>query len=110
MGPATTVTVSREDLAHAVIGLGFFIDYRRDEGMADAELVPYMQAYFNLSAHLAGREAPDLAELRSRKVADGPDLQAASRVVLPRWLPDCEKLRIYSLGRDIDPCTDGPRE
>jgi len=107
MVPATTITVSREDLGHAVIGLGFFIDYRRDEGMDDEELVPYMQAFLNLQARLAGRAAPDLAELRSRKVAVAPKVQEAILQVWPRWLPDCEKLQAVRLADGNARCRTG---
>lgn len=95
----TLENISREELSYALIGLGFFIDYRGEEGMEDSILKPYMQTYLNLMARLQGRDDPDLDELRSRAVPDTPELRAACRQVLPRWLPRCEKLRVYRQAR-----------
>lgn len=87
--------MDNEDLAYAVFGLGIFIDYRLEDGMSEDALKPFMQAYLNIQARLHDQEPPDLDELRSRTVTDEPDLQQAILEVLPHWLPDCEKLRVY---------------
>ena len=85
----------RADDVMALFALGRFIDYRLEEGMDEQLLKPFMQAYFNLQARIRGQAAPDLDELRSRAVADTPELQAARLQVSPNWLPDCEKLEVY---------------
>lgn len=84
-----------EDIGAAIFALGAFIQLRLDQGQRDDDLLMFIDAYFNLQAHQAGREPLDYRELRSRTVVASPDLLRARETVWPAWLPDCEKLRIH---------------
>lgn len=98
------------DMALALFALGRFIDYRREEGMADADLRPFMQAYLNLSYRAEGLEPPDLDALRSRTVVVAPWQRPLLDQMTPDWLPDGERLRILQRQAGIGsaPCSCGP--
>ncbi|MER2529288.1 MAG: hypothetical protein ABTR07_15295 [Candidatus Competibacter denitrificans] len=80
------MSMDREDIALATFALGRFVQYRLDDGMAESDLEPFMQAYFNLTADLDGRERLSLHALRSQTTVEGPVAQAEGRPEWPSWL------------------------
>ncbi len=85
--------VASADLGLALLALGSFVQYRLDDGMALADIEPFMQAYLNLSAVVEGRACQDLHALQAQIVDVGPIERASLNEVWPSWLPDAEKLR-----------------
>lgn len=83
----------RQDVEYAAFALGRFVQYRLDDGMAEADLEPFMQAYLNLTADLDGRERLSLHALRSQTAAARQAGGEEAHPVWPFWLQDHEALR-----------------
>jgi hypothetical protein len=95
------------DIDLALFGLAGFVQYRLDDGMDEAELEPFMQAYLNLMAERMGLEPLSLQALRVQTVVASQEEQEAIRQWRPAWLPDAEKLRHHRLGLRRSPSTSG---
>lgn len=85
--------MDREDIALATFALGRFVQYRLDDGMAESDLEPFMQAYLNLTADIDGRERLSLHALRSQRAVDGLMDQGEDRPEWPSWLAEYENRR-----------------
>lgn len=85
--------MDRQDLGWAAFALGRFVQYRLDEGMAPEDLALCMKAYFNLAAHLDGREPLCPAERQAQIAAAVQAAREADRRGWPCWLQPHEQWR-----------------
>lgn len=106
---AMAVTVDRHAASFALFALGRFVQYRLDEGMSEAMVAPFKQAYLTLREALTGLPSPDLASLPFQTTTDQPAPSQASRPDWPEWLRGLESPSPFRPPHDSDPCTTAQR-